>query len=344
MKEERLQYLRERDEFKIENEKLRAAASGDQTDKENSGIPTRSTRSSAATAAAADTKLLREEKEALEKKLSKFVRHTQSLEEAQAEIIDTLRTLGDSEISADVEKDVAGAVIALTEKLRACDDEIEELSEAAQASSQHLVELQRVKEEKAQLERALKRANGDGGRVAELEEAIQHLQEERGELQMLAKSAKSNSSAVVEEQQRQLRYLEGENLSLHQELKQAKKDLASAKASAMSAAVANNAAGGVASSIGGDDTIDLGGISSSGMMQKMLSDAAGKENESANAPLLSSPAATTNKSKRSTFASSVRKSVKKAARVGRTPSKKAHTLGSGVGEATDDATGECNQS
>ena len=77
------------------------------------------------------------------------------------------------------------------------------------------------------------------------------------------------------------------------------------------------------------------------MMQQMLSDAAGKENSS-NVQVPSSPTATASKSKRS-FASSVRKSVKKAARVGRTPGKKA-TLGSGVGEATDDATGECNQS
>ena len=325
MKSERLEYLAERDELKIENEKLRAAAaaatSGDSTDKENAGISTRSTRSSAADAQ------LREEKEALEKKLSKYVRHTQGLEEAQAEIIDTLKTLGDAEIAADVEKDVAGAVIALTEKLRACDDEIEELSEAAQSSQQHLVELQRVKEEKANLERSLKRANGDGGRVAELEETISALEEERAELQELARNAKASSNSVVEEQSRQVRYLEQENLTLHSELKQAKKELAAAKANVISAAITGGSAaavagGAVSSSIGGgDDTIDLGGISSSRMMQQMLSDAAGKENiNSQQVP--SSPTATTSKSKRS-FASSVRKSVKKATRVGRTPGKKA---------------------
>ena len=346
MKEERLQYLSERDELKIENERLRAAAtSGDSVDKENAGASTRSTRStrsSAAASATADAKL-REEKEALEKKLSKYVRHTQSLEEAQAEIIDTLKTLGDAEIAADVEKDVAGAVIALTEKLRACDDEIEELSEAAQSSQQHLVELQRVKEEKAKLERSLKRANGDGGRVAELEEHISALEEERAELQELARNAKASSNSVVEEQSRQVRYLEQENLTLHSELKQAKKDLAAAKANAMSAPIIGRSttAADAGVSMGGDDTIDLGGISSSRMMQQMLSDAAGKENSS-NVQVPSSPTATASKSKRS-FASSVRKSVKKAARVGRTPGKKA-TLGSGVGEATDDATGECNQS
>ena len=77
----------------------------------------------------------------------------------------------------------------------------------------------------------------------------------------MAKSAKTNSSSVVEEQQRQVRYLESENLQLHQELKSLKKDLASAKANAMSAAVASDIASGGTSSLGGDDTIDLGGIS-----------------------------------------------------------------------------------
>ena len=113
MKSERLQYLSERDELKIENERLRAAAAtgGNSVDKENAGVSTRLTRSSvsaasAAAAAAADVQL-REEKEALEKKLSKYVRHTQSLEEAKAKFIDTLKTLGDAEIGADVEKDVS---------------------------------------------------------------------------------------------------------------------------------------------------------------------------------------------------------------------------------------------
>ena len=341
MKSERLQYLSERDELKVENERLRAAAAttGNTTDKENAGVSTRSTRSSAAASAAADAQL-REEKEALEKKLSKYVRHTQSLEEAQAEIIDTLKTLGDAEIAADVEKDVAGAVIALTEKLRACDDEIEELSEAAQSSQQHLVELQRVKEEKAKLERSLKRANGDGGRVAELEETISALEEERAELQELARNAKASSNSVVEEQSRQVRYLEQEALNLHQEMKTLRKELAAAKAkvaSMSSAPEGSVAAGGAVSSIGGDDTIDLGGISSSRMMQQMLSDATNSQQ------VPSSPAA---KASKRSFASSVRKSVKKAARVGRTPGKKPTkpTLGSGIGEGTDDATSECNQS
>ena len=327
MKEERLQYLSERDEARIENEKLKAAASSeDNTDKENAGTSTRSTRSSAtANASAADNKL-REEKDLLETKLRKYVRHTQSLEEAQAEIIDAIKTLGDSELATDVDKDPAGAVIALAEKLRTCDDEIEELAEAAQSSSQHLVELQKLKEEKAGLERSLKRAvNGDGGRVAELEEAIAALEEERDSLQELAKSAKTNSSSVVEEQQRQVRYLESENLQLHQELKSLKKDLTSAKENAMIAA-----GGDVA--LPSDDTIDLGGISSALSMQSML--AAGKENANTNA---SSPPAS--KPKRS-FASSVRKSAKKISRVGRTPAKKP-TLGGGIGEVDDDATGEC---
>ena len=50
MKSERLQYLSERDELKVENERLRAAAAttGNTTDKENAGVSTRSTRSSAA--------------------------------------------------------------------------------------------------------------------------------------------------------------------------------------------------------------------------------------------------------------------------------------------------------
>ena len=69
MKSERLECLAERDELKIENERLRAAAAatsgGDSTDKENAGVPTRSTRSSAAASAAANAQL-REEKEALE--------------------------------------------------------------------------------------------------------------------------------------------------------------------------------------------------------------------------------------------------------------------------------------
>jgi hypothetical protein len=97
------------------------------------------------------------------------------------------------------------------------------------------------------------------------------------------------------------------------------------------------AAGGAVSSIGGDDTIDLGGISSSRMMQQMLSDATNSQQ------VPSSPAA---KASKRSFASSVRKSVKKAARVGRTPGKKPTkpTLGGGIGEGADNAASECNQS
>ena len=65
MKSERLQYLSERDELKIENERLRAAAAtgGNNTDKENAEVSTRSTRSSASAASAAADAQLREEKE-----------------------------------------------------------------------------------------------------------------------------------------------------------------------------------------------------------------------------------------------------------------------------------------
>ena len=100
------------------------------------------------------------------------------------------------------------------EKLRACDDEIEELSEAAHSSQQH---------------------------------ARSALEEERAELQELARNAKASSNSVVEEQSRQVRYLEQENLTLHSELKQAKKELAAAKANIMSAAITGSssaAAGG----------------------------------------------------------------------------------------------------
>ena len=76
-------------------------------------------------------------------------------------------------------------------------------------------------------------------------------------------------------------------------------------------------------------------------MNDLLSDAAGKENANSQT-MPASPSGAAGKSKRS-FASSVRKSVKKASRVGRTPGKKKPALGSGVGEVAD-ATGECNQS
>lgn len=227
MKEERLQYLQERDELKAQLEGLHSA------DKENVGASTRSTRSSSA----AEATTLRQEKEALETKLRKYAKHCQSLEESQQEIADTIKGLSDSEIIEGVDDDLAGAVIALTDKLRISEEEIDALVSEQKRSSNYLMELDRLKEDKASLERSLKKLQNDGSRVGELQEQVDDLMQERSELQELAKSARENSSALGQEQQKQIRYLEQENLNLHLELKQAKQDLSTSRAEANNVAM-----------------------------------------------------------------------------------------------------------
>ena len=334
MKEERVQYLRERDELLEQLDTLRSSQ-----DKENTGVSTRSTRSGDAA--------LNKEKVALEKKLVKYAKHVQSLEAEKAEISDALRGLGDSGIHSTLVDDVPGAVISLADRLKTSEADVEILTSEQKRAQGYLMELDRLREDNANLDRTLRRTENENRRMGELEAELVELRRDKAELKTVAMSARESSVELKHEQQRQVKYLENENLSLMMELKAIKQDLHSAKSSMH--ALQQNGVGtrGGIDMEGNDDTIDLMGIADASSMAKILSSSGSSPSDKENSRNRgggkdSTPGGGTDYA---TKGKSGFSSVKKSLRMrGATPAKASAKLGGGLGEVDDEHTGECNQS
>jgi chromosome segregation ATPase len=176
---------------------------------------------------------LRFEKEALETKLRKYITYCKSLESDKTQIIDALR----AHRREVIDEDFAGAVVSLCDQLTSLEEECDALSSAEGRASSYLVESERLHEQITSLKIELDQSKNK----------ILELNRIESELTTRLKKAEANSAALrvdqdklqsraggsgresVPEKNRQVKYLEQENLQLMLDLKAAKKQLQTAR-------------------------------------------------------------------------------------------------------------------
>ena len=246
-----------------------------------------------------DTSKLQAKNEALEKKLRKYIAHSECLTKEKELITEIIKeNISDSDSQQGYEKDVKASVVSLCERLNALEEEYDSLNaeksallltlSAAQGS------LEKARDEKAKIKDKFDTANQE----------IAILNNKQKQLQDIAEVVRDSAKDLEEEKNRQVSYLEKENLHILEENKKLKKDLRTLKTQRKAVALA----------VDDEKTEDLGSILS---LARSSND---KENTVNNSSVKSLKANVTAVSK---------------SRVG---------LGSGEGEADDENTQECQTS
>ena len=172
-----------------------------------------------------------------EKKLRKYVQHSERLEKDRKGVIDAISSCDDADVVGD---SVVEMVVSLCEKLTSIEEECMALVSSEGKASEYLSELDALREKYSELEAEVKVYEVEDAKMAialadckanlkKAEEKIISLSKDNELLKSMAESAKGNISELQNERRRQMQYLENENLQLGDELKRAKKELAEAK-------------------------------------------------------------------------------------------------------------------
>jgi chromosome segregation ATPase len=173
---------------------------------------------------------LRFHKEALEKKLRKFAKHCQRLEDERASILHAVQSSKPVELD---EADLSKAFVALCDKIASLEKECDSLSNIENRASSYMVEVEQLRSHNSLLQGQVTDQRSKVDRLlraeVELKETVAQLRREREDLRRAADQARGNAS-TLENERRRLQYLERENLQLMNDLKTAKKQQQSMKA------------------------------------------------------------------------------------------------------------------
>lgn len=178
-----------------------------------------------------DVANLKFEKEALQTKLRKYVTYCKNLQTDKEQILDVLRSR-----KRDVmDDDFAGAVVSLCDELTSLEEENEALSNIEGKASSYLTEVERLRQEnelvQADMKEAQQRISTLTRSEAELNQKIQAAKDKISSLREERESLKSrvNGESNDGRGHRKVKFLEEENLKLHQDLKTTKKQLQNTK-------------------------------------------------------------------------------------------------------------------
>ena len=279
-----------------------------------------------------DYKKLKDTKRVLENKLRKYAAHCQKLEEEKVTTLKKIKSISRDE-SDDMEDDddLIDAFSNLYDRLKNTEEECEALMTAEKKASGYLMQIDRLQDDNTTLEKnmtmlqdnvaGLTKLNQElHDKLSDTNNALKHSKDELLDFQSMAESAKGNVSALESEKNRQVSYLEQENLQLMTELK--------AKDKQISALMAEKNVNSMESE--NDCTDDLNGFSCSMINQSQMNN---KENEHTNYVLKNSNQMDSiNAAKVQTRSKSERIKPKKLKK------------GLGEGDINDDNTTECNQS
>lgn len=265
---------------------------GDTNNKDNS-IP----------AANADDMIkLQEKTVALEKKLMKYIAHSASLTKEKESMKEMIReTISELDCNNSGDNDLGSSVVSICERLHTLEEECDSLNEAKHSLQRSIAETENVLNEtaksKVEIEDKLEISKQEVKALSKIKKQLEHITE----------NLKGSSKDVEDEKNRQVAYLEKENLSIIEENKKLKNEVRTmrAKNKAVSLGLKES-----------ERTEELGSILS------MTSNNSHYDKENAVNGLIKSS----------------RKSLAKAE-----PNKPAG-LGSGEGETHDDNTQECQQS
>ncbi len=268
----------------------------------------------------------------LENKLRKYAAHCQQLEEEKVAILEKIKSVSlDENDDVEDDDDLIAAFSTLYERLKNTEEECEALMTAEKKASGYLMQIDRLQDDNTSLERNMSRLQD---RVSELIKSNKELQnklsdtnnvlkdsrDELSDFRSMAESAKGNVSELESEKNRQVSYLEQENLQLMNELK--------AKDKQISALMAEKTLNNMDSE--NDHTDDLNGLSCSLIKDKHFND---KENQDIN-----------NDSKNNYQTDSITRGkvhTRKNSEMIKPPKIK---KGLGEGHINDENTTECNQS
>jgi centromeric protein E len=221
MKEERIKYMSRCKELEAVNEKLKKSAGGEAVDEAN----------------VIEIDNLKSRNTELTEKLRKYANHCQKLEGDKAAVVDTMKAVD----GVTVEKDFAGSIATLVERLQAAEEECEALASAETRANTYLTQLDRAREDKDKLEETASGLQGKVGGYMEKEKELSlqlHTAEERvaALLEEKAEFIKKNGSLsdkmgeVEGVNMKKVRFLEQENLQLMMDQKQLKRELQGYKA------------------------------------------------------------------------------------------------------------------
>lgn len=255
---------------------------------------------------------------AIEKKLRKYVKHCDDLKKEKDAMMEMIKsTLSESDIQ---DEDLSGHVVLLCERLNTLEEECESLSELQGEALLLETRLKQIEKERSSLEVSLTETKE---KLVELSKDRANLEDElssskleamkankkKEELQQIIEGVKTSANELEFEKNRQVSYLEKENLHLHEELKKEKKQSRALKNKQKTSKFDDD-----------EETADLGSILT---LPHAIHDKENNENMSGRKSFKS----------KSPMSSGTRLS-----------SRPMTGLGSGEGEADDENTTECKQS
>ena len=188
---------------------------GDTNNKDNS-IP----------AANADDMIkLQEKTVALEKKLMKYIAHSASLTKEKESMKEMIReTISELDCNNSGDNDLGSSVVSICERLHTLEEECDSLNEAKHSLQRSIAETENVLNEtaksKVEIEDKLEISKQEVKALSKIKKQLEHITE----------NLKGSSKDVEDEKNRQVAYLEKENLSIIEENKKLKNEVRTMRA------------------------------------------------------------------------------------------------------------------
>ena len=163
---------------------------------------------------------LQTKNEALEKKLRKYIAHSDCLTKEMGAIQEMIKeTIADSNFEEVNDKDLSAAVVDLCERFHTLEEECNALSDAKSSLQETLTQtkdnLREVAKQKAEIKEDLKATK----------EEVVALSQKQKEFQEISENVKGSAKDLEDEKNRQVSFLEKENLHILEENKKLKKQV-----------------------------------------------------------------------------------------------------------------------
>ena len=174
---------------------------------------------------------------ALEEKLRKYVAHCEFQKKEKDAIIDLIKsTIDNDNLGSMADEDLGEAITALCERLKLLEDEVECLMGVKEELSQTEMKLKLAEESRFVLQTSLdemqekiKYSSDEKENLAKqlknVNEEVHKLKEKQEKLQQISASVQGSASELEAEKNRQVSYLERENLQFLAEVKQLKQEI-----------------------------------------------------------------------------------------------------------------------
>ena len=226
LKTERTEYKNKADKYKNELDILKSKAHNPE-EKQSTSLCSQ------------DLDELQSKQIALEEKLRKYVAHCEFQKKEKDAIADLVKSTFDDDddsLGARVDEDLGGAITSLCERLKSLEDELECLMNVKQDLSHTAMKLELAEESRFALQISLEEMKEKvklsseekqklTNQLKSVNEEVCKLKEKLEKLQQISASVQGSASELEAEKNRQVSYLEKENLQFLAEVKQLKQEI-----------------------------------------------------------------------------------------------------------------------